>query len=84
MKLDDRERIEVAQLLLSTVEDDQDEDDLDEAETARLHAALERSLDDIKAGRVHDASLVEFFRSAPTGGKRLDLGRKRDATRTLK
>jgi hypothetical protein len=56
MRLDDRERVEVAQMLLSTVEDDEDEDDLDEAETARLHAALERSLDDIKAGRVHDAA----------------------------
>ena len=30
------------------------------------------------------ASLVEFFRSAPTGGKALDLTRKRDVTRTLK
>jgi antitoxin Phd len=30
------------------------------------------------------ASLVEFFRSAPTGGKELDLSRKRDTTRTLK
>jgi antitoxin Phd len=29
------------------------------------------------------ASLVEFFRSAPTGGTRLDLKRKRDSTRTL-
>ncbi len=56
MQLDDRERVEVAQLLLSTVEDD--EDDLDEAETSRLHAALERSLDDIKAGRVYDADAV--------------------------
>jgi hypothetical protein len=55
MKLDDRERVEVAQLLLSTVED---EDDLDEAETSRLHAAMERSLEDIKAGRVHDAAAV--------------------------
>jgi hypothetical protein len=58
MRLGDRERVEVAQMLLSTVEDDEDEDDLDEAETARLHAALERSLDDIKAGRVHDAASV--------------------------
>lgn len=58
MRLDDRERVEVAQLLLSTVEDDEDVDDLDEAETARLHAALERSLDDIKAGRVHAAAAV--------------------------
>jgi prevent-host-death family protein len=30
------------------------------------------------------ASLVEFFRSAPTGGKRLDLTRKRDTTRGIK
>jgi prevent-host-death family protein len=30
------------------------------------------------------ASLVEFFRSAPTGGKPLDLIRKQDTTRTLK
>jgi hypothetical protein len=29
-------------------------------------------------------SLVEFFRSAPTQGKPLDLSRKRDTTRTLK
>jgi hypothetical protein len=56
MKLDDRERVEVAQLLLSTVEDD--EDDLDESEVSRLHAALDRSLEDIKAGRVYDATAV--------------------------
>jgi hypothetical protein len=30
------------------------------------------------------ASLVEFFRSAPTGGKSLDLRRKRDTTRAIK
>ena len=30
------------------------------------------------------ASLVEFFRSAPTGGRPLDLTRKSDATRTIK
>ena len=30
------------------------------------------------------ASLVEFFRSAPTGGRPLDLARKRDKTRTIK
>jgi prevent-host-death family protein len=29
-------------------------------------------------------SLLEFFRSAPTGGRPLDLSRKRDATRTIK
>ena len=30
------------------------------------------------------STLVEFFRAAPTGGKALDLARKRDTTRTLK
>jgi prevent-host-death family protein len=30
------------------------------------------------------ASLVEFFRSAPTGGRPLTLERKRDTTRTIK
>jgi antitoxin Phd len=29
-------------------------------------------------------SLAEFFRAAPTGGKPLNLTRKRDTTRTLK
>jgi len=58
MELDERERVEVAQLLLSTVEEVEEEDDLDEGEISRLHAALERSLDDIKAGRVHDAAAV--------------------------
>jgi hypothetical protein len=32
-----------------------DEDDLDDAERARLHASLARSMEDIRAGRVHDA-----------------------------
>jgi prevent-host-death family protein len=30
------------------------------------------------------ASLVDFFRQAPTGGQVLDLTRKRDPTRTIK
>lgn len=30
------------------------------------------------------ASLVEFFRSAPTGGEPLELSRKSDSTRTIK
>jgi prevent-host-death family protein len=29
------------------------------------------------------ASLVDFFRAAPTGGRTLDVPRKRDTTRTL-
>jgi hypothetical protein len=35
-------------------------------------------------GRAHQpTSLVEFFRSAPAGGRPLDLARKRDVTRTI-
>ena len=30
------------------------------------------------------ASLLDFFRSAPTGDRPLDLARKRDTTRTIK
>ena len=30
------------------------------------------------------ASLVEFFRAAPTGGRALDLTRKRDTSRTIR
>jgi prevent-host-death family protein len=30
------------------------------------------------------ASLVEFFRSAPTGGRPLNVARRRDVTRTLR
>jgi prevent-host-death family protein len=30
------------------------------------------------------ASLVDFFRAAPTGGRPLDLARKRDTTRTIR
>ena len=29
-------------------------------------------------------SLVQFFQSAPTGGRPLDLSRKRDVTRTIR
>lgn len=44
----------------------EEEDDLDEGEISRLHAALERSLDDIKAGRVHDAAVVvDELRAVP-------------------
>jgi prevent-host-death family protein len=40
---------------------------------------------DRSSGRAgQPASLVEFFRSAPTGGRALDLTRKRDKTRTIK
>jgi len=53
--VDDRERVEVAQQLLSTVDDP---DSLDDDERARLQAALNRSLADADAGRLHDADDV--------------------------
>lgn len=52
MKLDDRDRLDVAQLLLSTVDD---QDTLADDERARLHAALDWSLTDADAGRLYDA-----------------------------
>jgi hypothetical protein len=52
MDLDDEERLEVAQLLLATLDD---EDELDDAERARLNAALAPSMEAIKAGRFRDA-----------------------------
>jgi len=55
MKLDERDRLEVARLLVSSVDD---VDDLDEHERAQLHASLVRSADDIKQGRTHDARAV--------------------------
>ncbi len=36
---------------------------------------------DAQAGQPR--SLAEFFRAAPTGGRRLDLTRRRDTTRTI-
>ncbi|MGH7821264.1 MAG: type II toxin-antitoxin system prevent-host-death family antitoxin [Candidatus Binatia bacterium] len=40
---------------------------------------------DRSSGRAgQPASLVEFLRAAPTGGRALDLVRKRDKTRTIK
>ena len=35
-----------------------DQDDLDDEERARLHQAIERGLDDVKAGRTVDAAQV--------------------------
>ena len=62
LQLDERSRFELAQALLLTVDGEGDqgdaEDDLDDADRARLHAALERSREDVKAGRVHDAGEI--------------------------
>jgi prevent-host-death family protein len=40
--------------------------------------------DGMQARAHQPSSLVDFFRSAPTGGRPLDLQRKRDTTRTIK
>lgn len=55
MRLDEQERLEVVQLLLSTVDD---QDNLADDERARLHAALDRSVEDATSGRLHDAAAV--------------------------
>lgn len=39
--------------------------------------------DRLSARAAQPASIVDFFRVAPTGGEALDLGRKRDATRRI-
>ena len=50
------------QALLSTLDDEGDqgdpEDELEETDRRQLHAALERSREDVKAGRVHDAGEI--------------------------
>lgn len=40
--------------------------------------------DRITARAGQPATLAEFFRAAPTGGKPLDLSRNRDVSRTIK
>jgi hypothetical protein len=61
-----------------------DEDNLDDAERTRLHASLDRSPEDIRAGRVHDAmdelAELEARRSVlrsqlEAGAQSLDAGR---------
>ncbi|NRA35146.1 MAG: hypothetical protein HRU17_17595 [Polyangiaceae bacterium] len=47
------DRAELAYQLLDTVDDD-----LTREERAELHKSLERGLDDVKAGRLHDADEV--------------------------
>jgi hypothetical protein len=48
------------------------EDDLDDAERARLHASLERSREDIRAGRVHDA--MDVLAKLQTLRSQIELG----------
>ena len=51
-------------------------------EAVVIVAAEEFDRASVRAGQ--PVSLVEFFRAVPTGGRPLDLTRKRDATRTIK
>ncbi len=55
MKLDGQESLAVAQLPISAVDD---QDNIADDERARLHTALDRSLKDAAAGRLHRA---EYF-----------------------
>jgi prevent-host-death family protein len=42
------------------------------------------TFDRAAASASQPASLVDFFRTAPTGGRPLDLRRQRDTTRTIR
>lgn len=48
LMLDKRERVEIAHALLASVDEN---DELGEAERARLHAAIEQSLAEVEAGQ---------------------------------
>ncbi len=69
MKLDDQERLEVAQLLLSTVDD---QDNLADDERARLHAALVVLTDDPV---LPVDSIPEIHRIGGVEPRLLDLGK---------
>lgn len=51
-------------------------------EAVVIVAAEDFDLADARARQ--PASLVDFFQSAPTGGRALDLARKRDRSRTIR
>jgi hypothetical protein len=48
LMLGDRERVEIAHALLSSVDE---KDELDDAERAKLHTAIEQSLAEVEAGQ---------------------------------
>ena len=48
LRLDERERVEIAHALLASVDEN---DELGEAERAKLHAAIEQSLVEVEAGQ---------------------------------
>jgi hypothetical protein len=56
LELPEDQRLEVASVLLDSVVGD--DDDLDDADRERLHAALARSLEDVRNGRIRPAREV--------------------------
>lgn len=57
LKLPDEERLEIARALLASLVEDEG-DDLDDEDRQRLHEALDRSEEDVKAGRVRPGHMI--------------------------
>jgi hypothetical protein len=67
LELPETERAELAWRLLESLQDGSDADELDDAQRAQLHQALERSMEDARAGRTRPASeLIAELRSRRT------------------
>jgi hypothetical protein len=60
LKLPEEERLEIARALLSSLlgDEDAEDNDLDEEERQRLHEALDRSEEGIKAGRTRPGHMI--------------------------
>ena len=67
LELPETERAELAWRLLESLRDGSDTDELDDAQREQLHQALERSMEDARAGRTRPASeLIAELRSRRT------------------
>lgn len=51
LSLGERDRVEIAHVLLASVGENDEVDEMNEAERSRFHATLERSIADVDAGR---------------------------------
>jgi hypothetical protein len=64
LELPETERADLAWRLLESLGEGSDTDDLDDAEREQLHQALERSEEDVRAGRIRPAAeLLEELRT---------------------
>jgi hypothetical protein len=58
LELPETERADLAWRLLESLREDSDTDELDDAQRDQLHLALERSMEDARAGRTRPASAL--------------------------